>query len=68
MNEQTQIDLEVRVAFQEKAIEELREELFLQQGIVLKLENEIKRMSEQFKSILKGGENIGPANEKPPHY
>lgn len=56
--------LEIKVAFQEKAIRELNDVIYRQQ-------TEIDRLTVQVKTLLESGTpggSDGPANEKPPHY
>ena len=56
--------LEIKVAFQEKAIKELNDIIYAQQM-------ELDRLALRGKTLMASGiesGSDGPANEKPPHY
>lgn len=63
--EQRFIDLETKILFQEKIIEELNEALRLQQDQLTKLEKSFERFTAQMQA---SAENEIRPNEKPPHY
>lgn len=62
------IELEIKISHQEIAIEELRQTLFEQHGVIEKLEKSVKLLTERLEAALDGSHQIGPGNEKPPHY
>lgn len=68
MSDQKLIDLEIQLSHHEREIEELQKTVFLQQVSLDKLEKKVKLLSEQLQGSLSSGQEIGPANEKPPHY
>ncbi len=64
MNEDRLENLEIKIAFQEKAIKDLNDVLYDQQ-------KEIDRLTSMVTTLIKESGNRdapGPANEKPPHY
>ena len=69
MSENRIIELETKVSFQDKAIEDLSETVFhLDQKI-----EQLERVSEDLKQKLTvitelAGLDVGEHNEKPPHY
>jgi SlyX protein len=67
MNDQYLIDLETKISHQEIAIEELKQTVFDQHNQLERLEKTLKVLTERIDSRNSGPE-IGPANEKPPHY
>ncbi len=68
MTEQRLIDLEVKISHQELAIEALQTSVYEQQKEIDRLKERLSRHVERFESLTTGGLDIGPANEKPPHY
>lgn len=68
MSEQRFIDLETQFSHHEREIEELQKTVFEQQLVIDKLEKRLSLVVEQFKGSLNSGQEIGPADEKPPHY
>ncbi len=64
MNEDRLENLEIKIAFQEKAIKDLNDVLYDQQ-------KEIDRLTAMVNSLMNDSadrDTPGPANEKPPHY
>lgn len=61
------IELETKVLFQERTIEELHESLYEQQKIILAQEKKLELFKKEVLSGLAGENEIRP-NEKPPHY
>lgn len=66
MNEERLIDIETKIAFQEKTIKDLND-------VILEQQKEIQRLSVICEVLLKQGKELAsgidaPANEKPPHY
>lgn len=73
MNQERFETIETKLAFQEKMIKELNEVVYDQHKEMDtlkltcdKLEKEIKLLTQALMDSL--GPDIGPANEKPPHY
>ena len=67
MSEERLIDLEMKFAHQERALEELQKTVYEQHAIIESLEKKLKLLKEKFEGTLAGG-GESPANEKPPHY
>jgi len=69
MNDARLMDIEMKIAFQEKTIKELNEVVYEQQQEIERLgaicEIVLKRTRE-FSNFIPGSD--GPADEKPPHY
>jgi len=64
MSEESRIvNLEVRAAFQDKLIGELNE-------VVREFAQRVERLERELKELREGADapDIGPANERPPHY
>lgn len=59
------IDLETKISFQDKVIEDLHEVIYQQQQQLSQIEKSLESFKNQVKS---GGENEIRPNEKPPHY
>ncbi len=59
------VDLEVRLAYQDKIIADLDEVVRAFADRVVKLERELEVVTETLKT---GVPEVGPQNEKPPHY
>ena len=68
MNDQRLIDLETKISHQEMAIEVLQQASYEQQKTIERLEHGIKRLGKLVEGAGDDGLEIGPANEKPPHY
>ena len=61
-------DLEIKYSHHEVAIEELQKVVFEQHKTIEKLEKTLKRLTDRFDGVTSGANEIGPGNEKPPHY
>lgn len=68
VSEQRLIELETKFSHQESAIEELQKALYEQYTKIEKLEKNLKTLTERFDGTGAGKPEVGPANEKPPHY
>jgi SlyX protein len=66
MSDQRLIELETKFSHHESIIEELQKTLFEQYRVIENLEKKLKVLSERVDGTDKA--EIGPANEKPPHY
>ena len=62
------IDLETKIAHQELLLEELSQVLYEQQKTIDKLEKSLTLLNKRMEESAAGGPEIGPANQKPPHY
>lgn len=61
------VDIEMKLSHQEYLIEELNQVVRSQQEALDQLEKLVKRMGDRLREG--GGEpQVGPGNEKPPHY
>ena len=69
MDEDRLMDIETKLAYQEKMIKDLNEVVCEQQKAIQRLEAGYKKLANLFQehSRMISGTN-GPANEKPPHY
>ncbi len=67
MDEQRMIELETKFLHQEMAIENLHQALLKQMAMIESLEKNLKLLTAKFEAATNDHE-VGPANEKPPHY
>lgn len=69
MNEDRLLEIETKLAFQEKTIKELNDELYSQQQEIERLKSICDTLAKHYKALseISMGSD-GPANEKPPHY
>ncbi len=67
-DEKRLVDLEIKIAHAERTIEDLNEGLYRQQLQIEKLEKSLNLLEKKLQSGQSDGLDIGPANEKPPHY
>lgn len=67
MTETRFIDIETKIAHQELLLEELSQVLYEQQKTIDHLEKTVVQLTKKLDDALEGTE-IGPANQKPPHY
>ena len=65
--EQRFVDIETKLSHQEYLIDELNQVVRAQQGALDQLEKLVKTFFKRFRDTAADG-NIGPADEKPPHY
>ena len=68
MTEQRLVDLEVKISHHEATIEALQTSLYEQQKQVDRLEKSFGRLIKRLETAVDGGPELGPADEKPPHY
>lgn len=68
MSNQRFIDLETKVSHHDMSIEELQEIVGEQQKVIGLLLNDMKKLAGRFDAAKDDGPDIGPADEKPPHY
>lgn len=62
------IDLEIKISHQEMAIEKLQELVYAQDAAIQNLEKILKVTRDRLEAVARGEGQVGPANEKPPHY
>jgi SlyX protein len=62
MNDERLIEIESKLAHQEMLIEELNQVLYKQQVTIDEMEKLLRSL------VKEQRKDIGPANEKPPHY
>jgi SlyX protein len=63
MDEQRMIDMELKIAHQDFLIEKLEKVVYEQRNAIDRLEMVVKELVKVVKA-----EQIGPGDEKPPHY
>ena len=65
--EQRLTDLEIKVAYQDKTIEDLSEVIYKQQKQINAFEKDFELLNKQIQSYQSGDNEIR-GHEKPPHY
>lgn len=68
MTEQRLIELEIKISYQEVAIEALHRQVYDQIKKIDQLENRLQKLAARFDEETEPASDIGPSNEKPPHY
>ena len=68
MDDQAQIELETKLSHHEMDIEALRDTVFEHQKMIEALKSKVEKLAGQLAEGKDGGIEIGPADEKPPHY
>ena len=68
MSEERFIDLESRLAHQDKLLHELNDVVTGQQARLMQLEELCRSLIDRVRSIGEGGGSGDPADERPPHY
>lgn len=69
MNVETELtELQIKVAFQEDALEALDDVLTRQQGQVERLEQQLAELQERYESLLERMPSEPSGQELPPHY
>jgi SlyX protein len=68
MNEQRLIDIEVKLAHQEHALDEVNQVLTDQQAQLSRLEQVCQSLIERLRSMSDGSAAQERDNDKPPHY
>ena len=68
MNEQRLIEIETKLAHQEVLIGELNQVIARQQETLDQLQTGLKGFFKRYREVNGDGTQVGPANEKPPHY
>ncbi len=67
MDEKRFIDIEVKILQQELLLEELHQVLYKQQSTIDHLEAQLSNILKRVQGE-EGAEEIGPHDQKPPHY
>lgn len=68
MSEQRMIDFEIKISHQENSIEALQIVAYEQQKTIDKMQLMINNLAKRLEGDSDGRIEVGPANEKPPHY
>jgi SlyX protein len=68
MSEERLISIETKITFQEYMIEELNKVVYQQQQKLEQLEKICRSLANQVHSLTEAGNEMGPINERPPHY
>jgi SlyX protein len=70
MNDERIVDLEARLAHQDRSIQELSDELYRQQRHIGELERRLLVLTERVKDLVSrdSGPAPRPEDELPPHY
>lgn len=61
-------EIEIKMAHMEQALTELSDVLYLQQGLMEKLEKRYEDLRHRVEANDGAGSGGGPEDEKPPHY
>ena len=67
MNDERLVDLEMKFAHQEMALEQLQKAVFDQNVVIDQLEKAVKMLKDKLDATMRG-DGAPPVNEKPPHY
>jgi SlyX protein len=68
MIEQRMIDFEIKISHQENAMESLQQLVYEQQKALEKMQVRINQLAKRLEGDADGRIEVGPGNEKPPHY
>ncbi|MEQ9824800.1 MAG: SlyX family protein [Puniceicoccaceae bacterium] len=68
MGQDPAIQLEIKVTYLEKTLQELNEVVYHQQRTIDSLEKRITLLTQQLREHMESAEGNAPAMEKPPHY
>ena len=66
MHEERLIELETKYAHQEHAVEDLQRVTYEQHLVIERLTKDLKRLGDRLESLL--NPDVGPSDQKPPHY
>ena len=67
-NQQRLIDMQSGLAFQERTIQQLSDEVFLQSKRIDELEQTCRKLAERITAMSQSIPAADPVDEKPPHY
>ena len=67
-DEQRLTDLEIKIAHQDHTIEELHQVIYRQQKEIEQIEKKLSVLIQKFQEQQDGSPDIGPGDQKPPHY
>jgi SlyX protein len=62
------IEIEIKLAHQDKSLEELNDVIYLQQQQIDILQKIMNNLTKRLQSGTSNELEIGPADDKPPHY
>lgn len=68
MSEKRLIDLETKISHQELDIEALQDAVYGHQKTIDLLVEKLNKLTGRIEAEINSGLEIGPADEKPPHY
>lgn len=68
MSEDRLIELETKITHQEFLIEQLNKVIYEQQTKIAEIETTLASLAKRFRNFAEQGREIGPGNERPPHY
>lgn len=68
MTEERFIEIETKITHQELLIEQLNKVIYEQQSKIDQLEAILTALVKRTREVIEPGLEIGPANDKPPHY
>jgi SlyX protein len=67
MNDDRLTELEIKYAHQEQAVEQLEKTTFEQHRRLEELAQQLQRLTDKLEGLTGPGE-VGPGDQKPPHY
>jgi len=67
-HEERLVDIEIRIARQEDLIDALNKTVYHQQKKIDELESLCAALARHIKQMREAASEVGPANERPPHY
>ena len=68
MSQERFIDLEMRLAHQDKLLNDLNDVVTAQQAKIMKLEDLCKALVERVRAVADGAPGDAAGDERPPHY
>ena len=68
MSEDRFIDLETRLAHQDKLLNDLNDVVTDQQAKIMQLEELCKALIDRVRAVAENGPGDAPGDERPPHY
>jgi uncharacterized coiled-coil protein SlyX len=61
-------ELENKISYQDVAIEELHAASIEQYELIVRLQKDLKELKDRFEGATSTDHEIGPGDQKPPHY
>lgn len=62
------VDLEIKAAFLERTLDALNEVVVEQGNMIDRLERRLDTLEQRLKAMRDGEDEVGPHDERPPHY